>query len=108
MLFRSSFDPKKMHYFNKIPLDSRPIFDITRTNTVYIMGCHIVGGREAWQNNLRLNYNSLKSMIRCGLVDDDQTILLMNYREDPENIELHPIDAEKNGWYVAMRNFNEA
>lgn len=106
-MWKYSFDPKKMHYFNKIPLDSRPIFDITRTNTVYIMGCHIVGGREAWQNNLRLNYNSLKSLIRCGLVDDDQTILLMNYREDPENIELHHIDAEKSGWYVVMKNFNE-
>lgn len=107
-IWKYNFDPTKMHYFNKIPIDERrPIFDIIRTNTVYIMGCHIVGGRSAWKNNLKLSYRNLSSMIRCGLIDDDQTILLMNYKDDPTNIELHHIDAEKNGWYVVMQNFNE-
>lgn len=107
-LWKYSFDPKKMHYFNKEKVDfARPIFDIVRTNTVYIMGCHIVGGKDAWKMNLELNYLNLTSLMRCGLVDDDQTILLMNYRANPEGIELHPIDAEKSGWYVAMKNFNE-
>jgi protein YibB len=107
-LWKYSFDPAKMHYFNKQPINlDRPIFDVTRHNDVYIMGCHMVGGRDAWKMNLSLNQMNLSSMLNCGFVDDDQTILLMNYRTVPDKIELHPIDADLNGWYVAMLNFNE-
>jgi protein YibB len=108
-VWKYNFNPNKMHYFNRMPVDfDTPIFEIIRTNTVYIQGCHMVGGKEAWLNNMRLNYINLNSLLSCGLVDDDQTILLMNWRSDPHNIELHPIPCGDTGWYKAMTKFNEA
>lgn len=105
------FDPSKMHYFNKKPIDfERPIFDIIRTNDVYIMGCHLVGGKDAWFKHLQQNMQSLASMLNCGLIDDDQTILLMNYRMDPNSFELHPINVKKeewDEWNIAMLKFNK-
>lgn len=111
LIWKYNFNPDKMHYFNKLPIDfERPIFDIIKTNTVYIMGCHIVGGKKAWMKHVEMNYDSLKSLIRCGLIDDDQTILLMNYKLDPEQFELHTIHVrfeEWQEWNVAMLKFNE-
>lgn len=106
-----NFTPEKMHIFNKIPLDpDRPIFDIIKTNTVYIMGCHIVGNEMAWQKNQSLNGISLSSLLSCGLIDDDQTLLLMNYRRMPDIFETHFIDVKQeewDNWNVAMIKFNE-
>lgn len=105
------FDPSKMHYFNKKSIDfERPIFDIIRTNDVYIMGCHLVGGKDAWFRHLQQNMQSLSSLINCGFIDDDQTILLMNYRMDPDTFELHPIDVKReewDEWNIAMIKFNK-
>lgn len=106
------FDNKKMHYFNKTPIDfGRPIFDIIKTNTVYIMGCHIVGGKEAWIKHKKMFHSSVDKLIACGLIDDDQTVLLMNYRAHQKEIELHSINVEAeewNEWNVAMIKFNTA
>lgn len=111
LIWKYNFDPKKMHYFNKREVDfERPIFDIIRTNDVYIMGCHIVGGREAWKKHQSYNLDSMMALVRCGLIDDDQTFLLMNYRMNPKDFELHPIavkQEEWNEWNVAMIRFNE-
>lgn len=108
ILWKHSFDPSKMHYFNLAPIDqTRPIFDIIKTGDVYIMGCHIVGGEEAWHNNLQLNNLSLQSLLHCGLMDDDQTFLLMNYLARPDLIDLHYINEKENGWFVIFNNFND-
>lgn len=105
-----NFDLEKIHYFNKIPVDMvRPIFDIVKTNTVYIMGCHIVAGKNAWYKHKIMNQNSLASLINCGLIDDDQTIMLMNYRSNPKEFELHHINVKNeiwNEWNIVMKNYN--
>jgi protein YibB len=105
------FDATKMHYFTKLPIDmDRPIFDIIKTNTVYVMGCHIVGGKKAWKKHLMLSFSSLHSLLDCNLIDDDQTILLMNYRNEPDLFELHPIKVSQEEWYewnVAFRKYNK-
>lgn len=105
------FDPTKMHYFNKRDIDfERPIFDIIRCNDVYIMGCHLVGGKDAWFKHLQYNMQSLSSMLNCGLIDDDQTVLLMNYRMSPNDFQLHPISVKQeewDEWNVAMIRFNK-
>ncbi len=110
LIWNHEFDVSKIHYFNKRTIDfQRPIFDIIRTNDVYIMGCHIVGGKEAWEKHQRYNYESLTSLIRCGFVDDDQTIMLMNYRSHPDDFELHSIEVKEeewNEWNVTMLNYN--
>lgn len=107
MHWQYDFDPACMHFFNIKEIDhERPIFDIVKTNTVYIMGCHMVGGREAWRINKQQNYASIRSLLSCGLIDDDQTIMLMNYRAVPSLYKLHPIDESK-GWFVIFRNFQK-
>lgn len=110
LVWKYDFDPTKMHYFNKLEIDfERPIFDIIRTNTVYIMGCHIVGGKEAWKTHKLLNERSLNCLLSCGLIDDDQTFLLMNYRCSPNEFVLHPINVEReewDNWNIAMLKFN--
>lgn len=111
LVWKYDFDSTKMHYFNKRPIDMhRPIFDIIRHNDVYIMGCHLVGGQQAWIKHKEMNTVSLKALLRCGLIDDDQTFLLMNYRMEPNSFELHPITVtqdEWDQWNVAMLKFNE-
>lgn len=111
LIWKYNFDPSKMHYFNKQPIDfERPIFDIIKTNSVYIMGCHIIGGKDAWEKHKQLTGTSLQSLLHCGLIDDDQTFLLMNYKMDPNSFELHPINVKQeewSEWNVAMINFND-
>lgn len=111
LVWKYNFDPSKMHYFNKKDVDfERPIFDIVRANDVYMMGCHIVGGKDAWQKHQGYNLDSMMALVRCGLIDDDQTFMLMNYRMSPKDFELHPIvvnQEEWNEWNVAMIRFNE-
>jgi protein YibB len=110
LLWEYDFDSDKMHYFIKRPMDfGRPIFDIVRTNSVYIMGCHIVGGKDPWLKHKHMNMRSMGSLLDCGLVDDDQTILLMNYRANPKMFDLHKIDIQNENWKewnVVMKNFN--
>jgi hypothetical protein len=97
-----------MHYFNLKPvMDNRSIFDVVRTNDVTIMGCHIVGGIRAWRNHVLECDKSMTTLVECGLVDDDQTILLMNYLRNKNFYELHPIDETKKGWFVIFTDFNK-
>lgn len=111
LLWDYDFDADKVHFFNKIPIDfGRPIFDIIKTNTVYIMGCHIVGGEKSWKQHKILNDISLDCLLSCGLIDDDQTILLMNYKRCPQAYELHRIEVKQeewDNWNVAMLKFNK-
>lgn len=111
-IWNYNFNPNKMHYFNKRDIDfQRPIFDIIRHNDVYIMGCHIVGGKTSWHKHQQYNHESMMALLRCGLIDDDQTFMLMNYRMRPEEFELHPIEVKEeewNEWNVAMLKYNSA
>lgn len=105
--WKHDFDPSKMHYFNLRPIDKdRPIFDIIKTGDVYIMGCHIVGGLEAWKTNQKMTQRNLESLLVSGLMDDDQTFLLMNYLMNTDVIDLHYINENENGWFVIFNKFN--
>jgi protein YibB len=105
--WKYDFDPEKMHMFNLKPIDpDRPIFDIIKTGDVYIMGCHIVGGKNAWMEHDNLSVLNMQSLLVCGLIDDDQTILLMNYLRNKNLYDLHYIDTSKNGWFVMFNQFN--
>lgn len=105
--WKHSFNPTKMHYFNLKPLQpKRPMFDIIKTGDVYIMGCHIVGGKEAWKKQKKLSEINFDTLIRCGLMDDDQTILLMNYLLNPNIHQLHYINENDDGWFVIFNKFN--
>jgi hypothetical protein len=102
------FTRDRIHLFAlREPDAKRPIFDVVRTGSVYLTGGQIVADRASWLQ-LRDGYASnLEHLLRCGLVDDDQTLLLMCYIEAPQQFELHYI-LPRQGWRAALRHFNRA
>lgn len=86
--------------------DDRPIFDIIRTGDVYFQGCHLVGPEQSWFRLRQLIDESAAALLDCGLVDDDQTTLLMAYRRNPALFRIHPVDPSD--WFVIFQKFNTA
>ena len=85
---------------------SRPIFDIVKTGDVYIQGCHIVAPKKEWAVLKELVVTNLTKLFGVGLIDDDQTLLLMAYRTMPEKFlinKVNPVD-----WFVIFKDFNHA
>lgn len=68
----------------------RPIFDIVMYGHVYIQGCHIVAPNKDWKALKQLVNDSLSVLFKVGMVDDDQTLLLMAYRAAPEMFKINP------------------
>ena len=83
---------------------SRPIFDIVKTGDVYIQGCHIVAPKKEWAVLKELVVNNLTKLFSVGLIDDDQTLLLMAYRTMPEKFILNKV--EHSDWFVIFKDFN--
>ncbi len=95
----------RMNLFYIRQPDNRPIFDIVRTGDVYFQGCHLVGPDICWFRFAELIDEAMSSLLACGLVDDDQTALLMAYRRAPELFRIHAVDASD--WFVIFRNFGQ-
>lgn len=104
--FEWKFDSKgKINLFCINPFThSKPIFEIVRTGEVYIQGCHIVAPRDQWTTLKNLVTQSLSTLFNVGLVDDDQTILLMAYRSSPELFNINKVDPKD--WFVIFKDFN--
>lgn len=85
-----SYDfPDKICMFNCEHIqEERPIFDIVRNMNVYIMGTVIVAPDSLWLKLWDYVREEMYALIHCGLVDDDQTILLMVYLNHKNECEL--------------------
>lgn len=83
---------------------SKPIFEIVKTGEVFIQGCHIVAPAHKWAYLKQLVSNSLTTLLNVGLIDDDQTLLLMSYRTNPSEFILNPVDKEN--WFVIFEKFH--
>lgn len=83
---------------------SQPIFDIIRDGSVYIQGCHIVAPDSQWKLLSKLVNESMAAMFECGLVDDDQTALLMAYRKSPEYFILN--QGNPSDWFIIFKDFH--
>ncbi|MCM3693203.1 WlaTC/HtrL family glycosyltransferase [Neobacillus niacini] len=92
--------PEKINIFNIKELDDRPIFDIIRTMDTYIMGPIIVAPDYLWNELWELMRNAMLSLNYCGLVDDDQNIILMAYRMKPELFEVR-----KSNWFLPLKEY---
>lgn len=79
-----------------------PIFEIVRTGEVYMQGCHIVAPKNHWQYLKQMVNDNLSTLFNVGLVDDDQTLLLMAYRSAPEMFNLVPSDP--NNWFTIFES----
>jgi hypothetical protein len=72
---------------------------------VHITGPCIVGSTTTWPKLEKLVDESFNKLIDQGLIDDDQTLLLMSYLKQPELFKLHKVSPDD--WFVAFRNYNE-
>jgi len=106
-LWKYPFNPSKMHLFNyRDPSKADDIIQVTINNVVYILGAKIIGGRHCWFTLRDRMNEALQLMMNVGFVDDDQTLLLMSCKMQPDMFELHQLD-ESNPFTV-FRDFNEA
>jgi protein YibB len=94
----------KINLFQVNPLDDSPIFQVVRSGTVYFHGASIVGPASAWPEFAREISLSLGALLECGLIDDDQTLLLMAWRRDPSKYVIHPVT--RADWFVVFRRFD--
>ena len=83
---------------------SKPIFEIVRTGEVYMQGCHIVAPKKYWSTLKQLVNDNLSTLFNVGLIDDDQTLLLMAYRSAPEIFKLNP--SSNDDWFVIFKDYN--
>ncbi len=90
--FAFLWEPKlspKIHLFLKHELTNDPIFDICRRMDTYVQGSLVVGPANLWQDLYPIYKREVESLADVGLMDDDQTVLLMCYRKKPEIFEIH-------------------
>ena len=100
------FDNNKIHLFTLRDIEpERPVKDIIKTGDVYVMGCHIVAGSHMWSKLSELVFGNVRKLIDVNLADDDQTMLLLSYLEDPSIFELHPVDPSN--WFIMFNQFND-
>jgi len=100
------FDTKdKINLFANVPqFDHKPIFDIVRTGVVYVQGCHIVAPAHKWKLLRDMVNAALANLLNVGLIDDDQTLLLMALRSSPDDFLV-----QYNGgsdWFTIFNNFH--
>ena len=99
------FDPNKIHLFNFREYKGQPISQIIANNIVYMFGAKIVAGHEKWRQMEELIRGAFDNLCKAGMIDDDQTLMLLAYTYDSKLFELHPIDEADP--FVAFRKFNE-
>ncbi len=91
---------QKMNLFSIQKLDERPIFEIVQSMNTYIMGTIIVGPEMLWPTFWKMMRNNMLSLNKCGLVDDDQSIILMCYRENRDMFCIN-----ESSWGLPIKQF---
>lgn len=90
---------KGIHLPIRLKLDDRPIFDIVRSMDVYVMGSIFIGDEENMLKLWQMMKEAVYILADCGMVDDDQTELLMMARKYPNCFSMD----ESEGWHLYLR-----
>jgi protein YibB len=107
------FDPAKpwrfdagdrINLFHVTELDNEPIARIVRFGTPYMQAGHIVGPTWAWPAFAENISRALEALLACDLVDDEQTLMLMAWRREPDKYRLQAVS--RDDWRVVFRRFN--
>lgn len=77
------FDHKIHLSFAKV-LDDKPIFKIVKDMDTYARGNLIIAPAVLWRPYWESIVRAIRSLADCGLADDDQTLEVMAYRENPQ------------------------
>lgn len=92
-------------YQNKVVIfamdeyDSRPIFEIVRRLSDYLMGAPIIVPDHLAEEFWQLNRQSMLTLVRMGLIDDDQLVMLMSLRERPDLFEVR-----RSEWFKPLQD----
>lgn len=92
----------KVHFFNIHEIDNIPIFETIRLMSTYIQGCVIVAPDDMWNYLWKFVRENMILLNKIGLSDDDQVLLYMFYKENPEKCELH-----KCMWFDQFKMFSD-
>lgn len=85
----------KIHLFTINDIDYLPVFETVRRMDSFIQGNFICGEASLWNQLWNIMRENIIALGKVGLMDDDQTILLMAYYQEPELFELH----KTNRWF---------
>lgn len=100
---KEKFENDKINMFSIKKITDVPIFDIVRNMDTILVGClfslNIMHVDWLW-SNMRANMISLN---KVGLMDDDQVIMLMCYREKPELFKIN-----KSRWDDIIFEYSDA
>ena len=95
----------KINLFHMRPIDNLPIFKVVQRGYVYFQGGCKIGPVGAWPAFSEAIDHSLAGLLTADIVDDEQTLLLMAWRANPELYRIHAVD--RRDWRVVIRFFNE-
>jgi hypothetical protein len=95
-----------MNLFHILPIDNEPIYKIIKQGDVYFQGCHLIGNPDNWYFFQSEIDKSFSSLMDCNFIDDDQTLILMAYRRNPNFYQIHPVDSKD--WFIIFKHFNNS
>ena len=88
-------------FYIRQPEPERPLHSIVASGDVYIQGCHIVAPTNMWSDLFQLMSASIDDLLAMGMIDDDQTLLLMSYFRHPEMFKLNAVNSSD--WFVIFK-----
>lgn len=91
----------KIHLLQVNDFDNCLPFEIIRRNNSYVQGGEIIAPDYLWKELWELVRNSMLSLNKAGLADDDQILYYMSYLEKPEIFELHKCE-----WLGLFKDFS--
>jgi len=107
--WKYDFDPTKIHLFAYKDLDPKTtLHQIISTNDVHILGAKIVAHKKLWPVMENKMFSAFDLLYMNGLMDDDQTMMLICATENPELFQQHRIPDHQLGLdpFVIFKNFN--
>ncbi len=90
----------KIHMFYYKALDEKPTYEIVRRLCDCFMGCLYVLPERYCERLWNLTKEAMNTLNDMGLYDDDQLLLLMAYRKEPELFELHESE-----WFLPLKEY---
>lgn len=100
----------KIHMWNikDIP-EYLNLIEIIKMNTVYIQGCHIVASKNKWIIMNKLMEKQIKYLLNKNLIDDDQTLMLMSYLNEPHHFKIHReyLNSKDLDWFFIFQYYND-
>lgn len=97
------FGDKINLFYIKEPEPERTIPEIVSTGDVYIQGCHIVGPTDKWEVFWNRMCEAINALMTKGMIDDDQTLLLIAALAYPDEFKLNKVDPSD--WFIIFKDY---